>query len=90
MEIEIIKTDNENIVIERTIVERLVDISDVANLITSHKCMIEELQGRINNIGVHEDLPKEVLILIEEKKSLLAGEIFSYQEQINKLENLIK
>jgi hypothetical protein len=86
---EIIKTEDPNIIIEKTTIEKEIDISHISESIAGYQEMIKGIQNNIDILNSYKGLPVEVLKIIEEKISLLEGEIFSYQEQINKLQNLI-
>lgn len=82
---EIIKTDNPDIVIERTINEKEIDISKL----NIRKAIIEEAISNINLLEIDENYPQEVKIILEEKNQLLIAERYWLELQLQEVNSVL-
>lgn len=82
-QINIVKTDDVNVVIEKVTFNREVDILNIQGLNEGYNNIITQLEAEISTLSEYKTTSTQVQKLIEEKIAHIKGEIFSYQEQIN-------
>ena len=82
-QINIVKTDDVNIVIEKVTFNTEVDILSIQGLNEGYENVITQLEDEISTLNDYKTTSTQVQKLIEEKIAHLKGEIFSYQEQLN-------
>ena len=82
-QINIVKTDDVNIVIEKVTFNTEVDILSIQGLNEGYNNVITQLKDEISTLNDYKTTSTQVQKLIEEKIAHLKGEIFSYQEQLN-------
>jgi hypothetical protein len=82
-QINIVKTDDVNIVIEKVTFNTEVDILSIQGLNEGYNNIITQLEDEISTLNDYKTTSTQVQKLIEEKIAHLKGEIFSYQEQLN-------
>lgn len=83
--IEIIKTENPDIVIERTIIDREINIVDGYNQIINKLVIEKEILDNYNSPYYFDDftyLPEELINVIDEKISIINEKIINYECQI--------
>ena len=88
MDIEIILTNDSNIVIERTTIDKEINITQLQNQIESYNSLIIEEQNKIDELS-NLNLPAAVSSIIEKEISIYLGNIFSYTQQIIKLNEVL-
>ena len=82
-QINIVKTDDVNVVIEKITFNTEVDILSIQGLNEGYENVITQLEDEISTLNDYKTTSTQVQKLIEEKIAHLKGEIFSYQEQLN-------
>jgi hypothetical protein len=82
-QINIIKTDDTNVVIEKITFNTEVNILSIQGLNEGYENVITQLEHEISTLNDYKTTSTQVQKLIEEKIAHLKGEIFSYQEQLN-------
>lgn len=82
-QINIVKTDDVNVVIEKVTFNTEVDILSIQGLNEGYNNIITQLEAEISTLSEYKTTSTQVQKLIEEKIAHIKGEIFSYQEQIN-------
>ncbi len=90
MEIEIIKTDNPDIVIEKTTIEREINIAWLREQIESFENFNTEIDNQIEQLEQSKQwLPDFILSIINEKINNLLSEKTTAEYQIELLNNEI-
>lgn len=83
MEIEIIKTDNPDVVIERRIQEKEINLNDLE----IRKNMVQDQISQMVELIIDKNFPDEIKQIIEEKNNLIRAERFQYEMELQNIEN---
>jgi len=90
METEIIKTDDENIVIERTIIDKEINIGGINSQLASFENRINEIALEVQQLEQSKgSLPNFIVELIDEKIYSLLSEKATSAYQVELLNNEI-
>lgn len=88
MTTEIIKTDDPNIVIERTVVEREINVANIREQIVGLEHEIELLTAKKEQLE-KTDIPEFLREIIDNEITQILGEIYSNEQEVARLNNLI-
>jgi hypothetical protein len=83
MEIEIIKTENPDVVIERRIQEKEINLNDLE----IRKNMVQDQISQMVELIIDENFPDEIKQIIEEKNNLIRAEKFQYEMELQNIKN---
>jgi len=88
MTTEIIKTDDPNIVIERTVIEREINVANIREQIAGLEQEIELLTAKKEQLE-NADVPELLKDVVNTEITKILGEIYSNKQEIARLNNLI-
>lgn len=88
MTTEIIKTDDPNIVIERTVVDREINVANIREQIVGLEHEIELLTAKKEQLE-KTDIPEFLREIIDNEITQILGEIYSNEQEVARLNNLI-
>lgn len=90
METEIIKTDDPNVVIERTVTETEINIQGLTMYKESLISMITDLQAKSANLKACPNLPASVQEIVANEISEIEGNIFSYEQELIRVNAILE
>lgn len=88
MAIEIIKTEDPNIIIERTVTDREIHLGDVTSQISGLQSLNSVLLEKLESLQTYS-LPQEAQEIINAEIVRIEGEIFSNTQEIERLTLLL-
>lgn len=89
MATEIIRTDDPNIVIERTIIDNPIDVESIRPQIEGIETLLSELRIKQSSLKELKSLPKIAKEIVDKEIGNIAGEIFTYENELEKLNRIL-
>lgn len=86
---EIIKTDDPNIVIERTFIDTKIDIESIPPQIEGLNNLISGLKEKRQSFQSLKGLPKIAKEVVDKEVGSITGEIFTYEQELQRLNNFL-
>lgn len=89
METEIIKTENPNIVIKRTIFESEINIENQKSIKDGLLNLLSELRQKVSQLESVKNVPVLLKDVVSKEINEIKGEIFTYENEVAKIDNLL-